>query len=689
MSITVTEIPSERLYESLLKSCVDNKQYFYPLHDSKSQKLYNAFEALEEQIENFLPILNDFRSTAPDYDFKSTPSNGYRSFITAVDKLSSACSKTCKSISDHRSSLFFQKLHYAKEIESYSQVYSSLSACFQLLQFLKASADPGHLFMDKVDVIKDLQQCIDKVNITPFFGRRIGFQYGDASQPIIKTVAIMMTVFSEYYYNEKNFLFCAASCSQFLVNAELRAERMTQIASYRTACADFCKTFWNMSESYIFKKMNILFQPTHFVNKMIELPNEPIKYECGDRNVEIPVPTAHIGLKPLNVRLISAVRRQGMNIDTGPISPTSDYFIFHLHGGGFISQTSESHQVYLKSWTMWTEAPILSVDYSLAPEAPYPRAVEEVLFAYVWSLNNLSSLGTNARKIVFAGDSAGANLCLALTLKCIQLNIRKPDGIFLAYVPTVLQFYPSPSRFLALFDPLLAFGFMMCSIKAYTHTGRKSTYSGIKNFEEPDSETTSLEETDESELKALENSKSESQESITPPSFSDLTPDCEKSTSSETLTDNQQNPEEVPLPAKYKNIIKGFASNLKEKLSSHRNDQTVRSNCHSVKEIDITQLISDAEDDIFISPIKASDSIFKKFPPTSILSVEMDPCLDDCVILAKKLDRLHKKVHLDVLKDLAHGFLNVSLSSKEAFNGSVLCAQRIKELLHGTLPVSK
>lgn len=137
---------------------------------------------------------------------------------------------------------------------------------------------------------------------------------------------------------------------------------------------------------------------------------------------------------------------------------------------------------------MWTEAPILSVDYSLAPEAPYPRAVEEVLFAYVWSLNNLSALGTNAKKIVFAGgfynstysfvennyiyskeyftgDSAGANLCLALTLKCIEMNIRKPDGIFLAYVPTVLQFFPSPSRFLALFDPLLSFGFMMCCIK--------------------------------------------------------------------------------------------------------------------------------------------------------------------------------------------------------------------------------
>lgn len=83
--------------------------------------------------------------------------------------------------------------------------------------------------------------------------------------------------------------------------------------------------------------------------------------------------------------------------------PPSDSFIIHVHGGGFVSQTSESHLVYLKSWTLWTEAPILSVDYSLAPEAPYPRAVEEVLFAYVWALNNLNQLGTTAKRIVFAG----------------------------------------------------------------------------------------------------------------------------------------------------------------------------------------------------------------------------------------------------------------------------------------------
>ncbi len=86
-----------------------------------------------------------------------------------------------------------------------------------------------------------------------------------------------------------------------------------------------------------------------------------------------------------------------------PATPASDFLIFHVHGGGFVSHTSESHLVYLKEWAAWTEVPILSVDYSLAPQAPYPRALEEILYAYVWMLNNAEHLGSAAKRIVFAG----------------------------------------------------------------------------------------------------------------------------------------------------------------------------------------------------------------------------------------------------------------------------------------------
>ena len=95
---------------------------------------------------------------------------------------------------------------------------------------------------------------------------------------------------------------------------------------------------------------------------------------------------------------------QHINENKAPTKPISDWFILHIHGGGFISQTSESHQIYLKDWSRWTDdTPILSVDYSLAPEAPYPRALEEVLYAYVWALNNCERLGTTAKRVALVG----------------------------------------------------------------------------------------------------------------------------------------------------------------------------------------------------------------------------------------------------------------------------------------------
>lgn len=63
------------------------------------------------------------------------------------------------------------------------------------------------------------------------------------------------------------------------------------------------------------------------------------------------------------------------------------------------------------------------------------------------------------------GDSAGANLNIGVTLKCIELGIRPPDGLFMAYVPLLMSFVPSPSRLLCLMDPLLPFGFLMRCIK--------------------------------------------------------------------------------------------------------------------------------------------------------------------------------------------------------------------------------
>ncbi|KAJ6663755.1 hypothetical protein lerEdw1_009834 [Lerista edwardsae] len=147
--------------------------------------------------------------------------------------------------------------------------------------------------------------------------------------------------------------------------------------------------------------------------------------------------------------------------------PRSPYLVVHFHGGGFVAQTSKSHEPYLKSWAQELGAPILSIDYSLAPEAPFPRALEECFYAYCWALKNCRLLGSTAQKVCLAGDSAGGNLCITVSMRAAAFGIKMPDGIMAAYPATLMQASASPSRLLTLLDPLLPLSVLSKCLSAY------------------------------------------------------------------------------------------------------------------------------------------------------------------------------------------------------------------------------
>ena len=77
---------------------------------------------------------------------------------------------------------------------------------------------------------------------------------------------------------------------------------------------------------------------------------------------------------------------------------------------------------------------MLSVDYRLAPDYPYPEALDDCWQTYNWVLEHMEhTLGIKPTKIILAGDSAGGNLALGVTLLAIKNNVRVPDGLMLAY----------------------------------------------------------------------------------------------------------------------------------------------------------------------------------------------------------------------------------------------------------------
>jgi acetyl esterase/lipase len=161
------------------------------------------------------------------------------------------------------------------------------------------------------------------------------------------------------------------------------------------------------------------------------------------------------------------------------IDPGCESIILHLHGGGFICQTSFSHQNYTRQWARdeKLKSPVLSVDYRLAPDYRYPIPLNDCLSVYKWLVENedevRSKLGLKISKIVIAGDSAGGNLAAAIAVHCIMNGYRKPDGLLLAYPALQIAIKFTPSNLMSQKDLLVPVGFLLTCALSYIPDPRK------------------------------------------------------------------------------------------------------------------------------------------------------------------------------------------------------------------------
>ncbi|HUY18898.1 MAG TPA: alpha/beta hydrolase [Candidatus Binataceae bacterium] len=87
-----------------------------------------------------------------------------------------------------------------------------------------------------------------------------------------------------------------------------------------------------------------------------------------------------------------------------------DRVILYVHGGGYAAGSIASHRELVARLSKAAEARCLSVDYRLAPEHPFPAAVEDATAAYRWLLENQHC---RPERIAIAGDSAGGGLAVA------------------------------------------------------------------------------------------------------------------------------------------------------------------------------------------------------------------------------------------------------------------------------------
>src|SRR6201989_1172648 len=105
----------------------------------------------------------------------------------------------------------------------------------------------------------------------------------------------------------------------------------------------------------------------------------------------------------------------------------ADKTLFYLHGGGYAVGSLKSHRHLVSRLGGAGRATAFHLDYRLAPEHPYPAALEDAVKAY----RALLHAGIAPENLVVAGESAGGNLATALLLTAREENLPQPAGLYL------------------------------------------------------------------------------------------------------------------------------------------------------------------------------------------------------------------------------------------------------------------
>jgi acetyl esterase len=100
--------------------------------------------------------------------------------------------------------------------------------------------------------------------------------------------------------------------------------------------------------------------------------------------------------------------------------------LVYFHGGGFSAGSLDTHDGVCRFLAAHSGVMVLAPSYRLAPEDPFPAAVEGAAAALPWAFANAASFGADPRRIAVGGDSAGANLAAGVCLTMRDVGGPQP-----------------------------------------------------------------------------------------------------------------------------------------------------------------------------------------------------------------------------------------------------------------------
>lgn len=146
----------------------------------------------------------------------------------------------------------------------------------------------------------------------------------------------------------------------------------------------------------------------HAVAGLVDLLPQMRQRMAGTRLIE-DLPYARHGGRALRLDILQ------------PPGPGPHPVLVYLHGGAFAIGSKRTHRALAAAYASRGYL-VCNVDYRLAPQHPFPAALEDACAAWSWAAEHAHEYGGDAQRMALAGESAGANLALSVVLACCTLR---------------------------------------------------------------------------------------------------------------------------------------------------------------------------------------------------------------------------------------------------------------------------
>jgi acetyl esterase len=189
------------------------------------------------------------------------------------------------------------------------------------------------------------------------------------------------------------------------------------------------------SDVHVLLRMAALADSESFLGGMsVEEARASARVEAEVASSQPPIPMARVEAIEIPGQAGPIAAR--FYVPNGPAVGAPAPLVLYFHGGGWVIGDLDTHDGVCRFLASAAGTTVLSIDYRLAPEHPFPAAVEDAWAGFAWAVVNAGKLGVDPTRIAVAGDSAGGNLAAVVSLLARAGGGAMPAMQLLLYPPT-------------------------------------------------------------------------------------------------------------------------------------------------------------------------------------------------------------------------------------------------------------